>query len=181
MKSRLLPLLAALLSACTTPAPSRAPDANGVTPQPTTTTRLAQAATSPLSDLNLVRVEIPQVLKTAQKKPYALPDNRSCAALGADIAALDDALGADLDIPPTPEDSGLIESGTGFVGDAAIGAVRGAAQGLLPFRIWVRKLTGAERYSKEVAAALAAGVTRRAFLKGLGQAAGCQSPAAPRM
>jgi hypothetical protein len=44
----------------------------------------------------------------------------------------------------------------------------------------VRKLTGAERYSKEVAAAIAAGTIRRTFLEGLGQAADCPVPAAPR-
>jgi hypothetical protein len=47
------------------------------------------------------------------------------------------------------------------------------------FRGWVRKLSGAERYSKQVAAAIAAGSIRRAFLKGLGQAAACPVPATP--
>jgi hypothetical protein len=49
----------------------------------------------------------------------------------------------------------------------------------VPFRGWVRKLSGAERYSKEVAAAIAAGTVRRAYLKGLGEAKGCAAPAAP--
>lgn len=44
----------------------------------------------------------------------------------------------------------------------------------------MRKLTGAERYAKEVSAAIAAGTIRRAYLKGIGQAAGCAAPAAPR-
>jgi hypothetical protein len=44
----------------------------------------------------------------------------------------------------------------------------------------VRKLSGAERYERKVAAAIAAGSVRRAYLKGLGQAAGCAAPAAPR-
>lgn len=51
---------------------------------------------------------------------------------------------------------------------------------MIPFRGWVRKLTGAERYSRKVSAAIAAGAIRRAYLKGLGQAAGCAAPAAPR-
>jgi hypothetical protein len=37
----------------------------------------------------------------------------------------------------------------------------------------VRKLSGAERYSKQVAAAIAAGTVRRAFLKGMAQASAC--------
>jgi hypothetical protein len=142
--------------------------------------QLAQAATTPLADLNLVRAEIPAVLASAQKAPYALPADASCAALAADIQALDAALGADLDTPPTPANPGLVERGAGAVGDAMVGAVRGAAEGVVPFRGWIRKLTGAERYSKEVAAAIAAGSIRRAFLKGVGQASGCASPAAPR-
>jgi hypothetical protein len=43
----------------------------------------------------------------------------------------------------------------------------------------VRKLSGAERYSREVAAAIAAGTIRRAFLKGMRQAAGCPAAARP--
>jgi hypothetical protein len=91
------------------------------------------------------------------------------------VHALDAALGADLDTPPTPSNPGLVERG----GDVAVGAVRSAAEGVVPFRGWIRKLTGAERYAKEVAAAIAAGTIRRAYLKGLGQAAGCTAPAAP--
>ena len=42
------------------------------------------------------------------------------------------------------------------------------------------KLSGAERYSREVAAAIAAGTIRRAYLKGVGASTGCAAPAAPR-
>ena len=58
--------------------------------------------------------------------------------------------------------------------------MRDAAEGVVPFRGWVRKLSGADRYSREVAAAIAAGTIRRGFLKGLGAAAACSPPAAPR-
>ena len=143
-------------------------------------TQLADAATTPLSDLNLVRTEIPAVLVAAQKGPYAAPRQASCEALGAKVMALDDALGPDLDAAPVTSDAGLAERGVGVVGDAAVGALRSAAEGVIPFRGWVRKLMGAERYSRAVAAAIAAGTVRRAFLKGLGQAQGCITPAAPR-
>jgi hypothetical protein len=142
--------------------------------------QVAQAVTAPLADLNIVRAEIPSVLASALKAPYALPEDGGCASLAAQVRALDAALGADLDTPPTTGDPGLVERGTGAVGDAAVGAIRGAAEGVVPFRGWVRRLTGAERYAKEVAAAIAAGTIRRAFLKGLGHAAGCAAPAAPR-
>ena len=157
------------LAACTTPAPP--PNA-----QSSAGTQVAQAATTPLSDLNLVRADIPPVLVAAQKAPYAVPAERSCEALGKDIQALDAVLGADLDTHVTAANPSLVDR----VSDAAGDALRGAAQGIVPFRGWVRKLSGAERYAKEVAAAIAAGTIRRAYLKGLGQAAACTAPAAPR-
>jgi hypothetical protein len=131
------------------------------------------AATTPLSDLNVVRADIPPVLAAAQKAPYSAPADKSCGALTADVQALDAALGADLDTPATGSNPSLIERG-------ANDALRSAAEGVIPFRGWVRKLSGAERYSRDVAAAIAAGTIRRAYLKGLGAAAGCAAPAAPR-
>ncbi|HEY0819951.1 MAG TPA: hypothetical protein VGD46_14300, partial [Rhizobacter sp.] len=55
----------------------------------------------------------------------------------------------------------------------AVGSLRGAAEGVVPYRRWVRKLSGAERYSQDVAAAIAAGTVRRAFLKGQIAARSC--------
>jgi hypothetical protein len=136
-------------------------------------TEAGKAAATPLNDLNVVRADIPPVLVAAQKAPYALPADRGCAALAADVQALDAVLGADLDAPSTAANPSLIERG-------ATDALRGAAEGVIPFRGWVRMLTGAERYSREVAAAIAAGTVRRAYLKGLAQAAACGAPAAPR-
>jgi hypothetical protein len=43
----------------------------------------------------------------------------------------------------------------------------------------VRKLSGAERHDRFVQAAINGGAVRRAYLKGLGEAHGCQPPAAP--
>lgn len=165
-------VLAGLLAACTT-------TTNQPVSGPQTQARdhqLAAAATTPLNDLNLVRGEIPAVLVAAQKAPYGVPADRGCAALAADVQALDAVLGADLDTPATAANPSLIDRG----GDAAVGAFRNTAEGIIPFRGWVRKLSGAEKYSREVAAAIAAGTVRRAYLKGLGVAAGCAAPAAPR-
>jgi hypothetical protein len=159
-------LATAALAACTT-APT--------TPQDP----VAQAVATPLADLNIVRAEIPPALRAAQRGPYALPADRGCGTLGSEIAALDAALGADLDRPPAASDPGLVERGGAAAGDAAVDKLRGAAEGVVPFRRWIRTLTGAERYAREVSAAIAAGTVRRAYLKGLGQAAGCAAPAAP--
>jgi hypothetical protein len=131
------------------------------------------AATAPLNDLNIVRADIPPVLAAAQKAPYAAPADKACAALATDVQALDAALGADLDTAPTEQNPSLIERSAGD-------ALRSAAQNVIPYRGWVRKLSGAERYSREVAAAIAAGTVRRAYLKGIAQAGACSPPAGPR-
>jgi len=141
--------------------------------------QIQKAVEAPLADLNLVREKIPAILQAALKAPYALPSQRACPDLADEVRALDGALGADLDTPPTTSNPGLVERGSNAVGDAANDALRGAAESVIPFRGWVRKLDGAERHSKEVAAAIAAGSVRRAFLKGVGQALGCAAPAAP--
>ncbi|WP_234413647.1 hypothetical protein [Ideonella sp. A 288] len=159
---------AALLSAC-----ASSPDKPG-------NGSVAGAVTAPLGDLNLVKADIPAPLQAALKAPYAPPAATGCAALAAEVQALDAVLGADLDTPPAADDPGLVDRTGGQVGNAAVGALRGAAEGVVPFRGWVRKLSGAERYSREVAASIAAGAVRRAYLKGLGQSQSCAAPAAPR-
>lgn len=90
------------------------------------------------------------------------------------ILQLDAVLAPDLDTEATKTKPGLVERGTTEAGDAAVGALRRTTESVLPFRSWIRKLTGAERRSKENAAAIAAGIVRRAFLKGLGAANGCK-------
>jgi hypothetical protein len=131
------------------------------------------AATTPLADLNLVNAPVPDVLLAAQRAPYAAPANGSCQALAAAVRELDEVLGPDLDAPASENNPSLVERGNSAATEAATGALRRTAEGVIPFRGWVRKLTGAERYSRQVAAAIAAGTVRRAFLKGLAVAKSC--------
>jgi hypothetical protein len=140
---------------------------------------VTSAATTPLSDLNVVRADIPRLLEEARHAPYAMPANTGCEALAADIDALDDVLGPDLDAPRSKDRPSLLERGTSAAGNEAVGALKGAAQDVVPFRHWVRQLTGAERYSNKVAAAIIAGTERRSFLKGLRAAQGCAAPERP--
>ena len=131
--------------------------------------KVAHAATTPLSDLNVVRADIPDVLKAAAAAPYAVPADTSCAGLASAIRALDEVLGPDLDVPPNPGNPGLLDRGE----DAATGALQRTAEGVMPFRGWVRKLSGAERYARHVSAAITAGGVRRGFLRGLALAKPC--------
>jgi hypothetical protein len=135
---------------------------------------------APFNDLNLVRADIPPVLAAAAKGPYAAPARRNCASLAAEIAELDAVLGADLDTPVTAVNPSLIERGVGLATDAAVRQVHTLTTVVVPYRGWVRKLSGAERYSKEVSAAISAGTIRRAYLKGFARGDNCPAPAAPQ-
>lgn len=138
--------------------------------------KVSTAATTPLSDLNVVRADIPEVLKAAAAAPYGPPADASCAGLASAIAALDEVLGPDLDAPHSAANPGLLDRGE----DAATGALQRTAEGVIPFRGWVRKLSGAERYARHVSAAITAGGVRRGFLRGLASAKACTAtPAAP--
>jgi len=190
MKRSIAALAILALAACSQPQPQ--PIHEYAKPESRADAQILEAATTPLADLNIVRAEIPPLLLAAQKGPYARPADASCTGIAAEIRALDAVLGADLDTPVTPINPNLIPhsvdslilQGVDFASDAAVeaamGAMRGAAAGIVPYRHWVRKLSGAERYSKEVVAAIAAGGVRRSYLKGFGQASGCPLPAAPR-
>jgi hypothetical protein len=168
MKSLIPISLALLISACGTHKSASKSD----TPQ-----QIGEAVTAPLKDLNLIKTAIPVPLRNAHKNPYAIPTDASCAALAKEINALNELLGADLDTPATSKDESLLDRIN--VVDESVSAIRKTTEGAVPFRNWVRKLSGAERKSKAVAAAITAGSIRRAYLKGIGQANKCQAPAAP--
>ncbi len=132
------------------------------------------AAESPLRDLNVLRTKIPPILLEAIADPYQRPKSRGCAQLVVMLKPLNDALGADLDAPE-PDQDDLMGRGK----DTAFGFMAGAASDVIPFRGWVRRLTGAERHDRLVQQAITAGAVRRAYLKGLGEAKGCDPPATP--
>lgn len=131
------------------------------------------AVATPLNDLNLVNAPIPEVLVKAQHGPYVLPPDQECQTLAREIKALDEVLGPDLDAPTGESSRGLLERGAEAGSGAAVGAIQRTAEGVIPFRGWIRKLSGAERYSKRVAAAITAGGVRRAFLKGVRATKNC--------
>lgn len=136
----------------------------------------AQAALSaPLVDLNLVRNAIPDVLVAAVQAPYRVPLAAGCAPMHAELAALDEALGEDVDVPASA-DPGLIEQGRVEARNAAFGLLQSTAEDVLPYRNWLRKLSGAERHSEAVAHAIVAGTARRGFVKGLAISQGCELP-----
>lgn len=141
---------------------------------------ISGAMTAPLRDVNVVRTKIPRVLLEAMDDPYQRPVRADCRSLIALVAPLDVALGEDIDRNPPEENEDLMDRGRKAAGQAALGAVASAAQDMIPMRGWVRKLTGAERHDRLVQSAITSGNVRRAYLKGLGEARGCDPPATPQ-
>ena len=169
----LLPLLAvgALVGACTTTRADGAPQVQ--TAAEANRESLQGAVKAPLRDLNVLRTKVPPILLESLADPYARPRTSGCAGLIAAILPLEEALGPDYDLRRG-------EEGFGAQGrSAALGMVAGFASDAIPFRSWVRRLTGAESRDNLVQDAITAGGVRRAYLKGLGEAKGCKPPATP--
>ena len=164
---------AALLAACVSSKADR--DGTILTPAEANRAGIGGAVSAPLRDVNVLRTKIPAVLLTAVAEPYARPTDLGCAGIVSEVRSLNEALGPDLDLQTPKEKKGIKERG----GDMALGMVADTAQDVIPFRGWVRKLTGAERHDKLVGQAILAGQVRRAYLKGLGEARGCNPPGTP--
>jgi len=131
---------------------------------------IEEVAKTPLRDLNIDARDIPTVLVMAAEDPYKTTGLGRCAALTREIAALDEVLGADYDIA---SGDGRDRISEGRIGQSLVGS-------LIPFRGIVREVTGAAANERALRAAYTAGMVRRGFLKGLGEARGCAYPARPR-
>lgn len=133
---------------------------------------VTDAASIPLRDVGLVRPEIPLVLRNLQY-PYATASLTDCSAVIREISNLDGALGPE-SYQAGPNRNIWDRSGD-FVEDQAIQAAEDTAQDLIPFRSWVRRLSGASRAERDALRAVANGQQRRTFLRGYGASLGCPS------
>lgn len=123
-------------------------------------------ATTPMTDLNIRKDEIPAVLIRAQERPYDVAEMSRCSQLAAAVGELDSLLGDDLDLPQKGED----RLSPGRVAQSVVGS-------FIPFRGIIREVSGANDQRRRLDAAIQAGIARRAFLKGYGQARNCRYPA----
>jgi hypothetical protein len=117
----------------------------------------AQVKPGSESGLGLTGADVPPLLATIKAEPYKAPAAPACETVPAEIAAIDDLIGPDLDTPPEPPDNkkSLIAKG----GDVA--------RGLVPYGGVVRFVTGASKKDKELREAVLAGYARRGFLRGI--------------
>lgn len=127
---------------------------------------MGDAVATPASDLNLKKDTIPPLLLTAQERPYTLVGLRRCPEIAAAVGELDTVLGPDIDLPAEARN----RMTAGRVAQAAVGS-------FIPFRGLIREISGANEQERKIQAAVQAGVARRAYLKGVGEARGCRYPA----
>lgn len=142
------------LTACATPTGPKAADPVGA------------ALQQPMRDLSLLQEGAPPAtLLKAAAGPYSTEGVGDCPALAREVAALDEALGEDIDGPAAAPD------GSSHLTAGVIGGVFG-----LPFRGVVRQISGARQRDVTRQAAVLAGMVRRAFLKGRASVACPRSP-----
>ncbi|GEN98252.1 hypothetical protein NSE01_00850 [Novosphingobium sediminis] len=127
-------------------------------------------ATAPLDTLNVRKDEIPPILIAAREDTYTVKGMRSCRAIGTEIVQLDAVLGPDIDVAT---DKTRDEKRGNAVGNVA----KSVINGFIPFGGVIKEVTGAASKERQWQVALYAGASRRAFLKGYGQARGCRYPA----
>ena len=155
--------LALLLCAAGTPAAAQT-----VVDQPNV--KAVDVVTKPLSDLNLKKDEAPPILLAAREQPYSLVGMRTCKAIQSEVGQLNAALGDDIDVS--------IEKTRGEKRGNAVGNVaKSVITAFIPFGGVIREVSGAAANDRQMQVLLYAGASRRAFLKGYGQARGCRYPA----
>ena len=125
-------------------------------------------AKTPVTDLNIDKQEIPEVLIAATREPYSLTGLKTCRPLIDAVEELDTMLGPDIDLPQEERD----RISAGRVAKTVVGS-------FIPFRGLIREVSGANDHEKAVRAAIQAGIARRGYLKGIGQSRGCKYPARP--
>ena len=154
--------------AASLPAAAQTKDKEPEKPVTDDTVTVGDVAGTPLNDLNITRDEIPPLLIQARQDPYSNKDMKKCGQISAAVGQLDAILGDDLDI--AGEKSNAVNAGR---------VAKWAVSRFIPFRGLIREISGAKEHERQFQDAIVAGMMRRSYLKGLGEAKGCKYPARP--
>ena len=128
--------------------------------------------TRPLSDINVKKKAIPELLLAAQERPYTLAGLKTCPRIQSAVRDLDAVLGDDID-------SVQAKTRNEKRGNTAARLASSIVGSLIPFGGIVREVSGANGNERQMQIAIYAGSVRRAFLKGVGLQKGCRYPARP--
>ena len=134
---------------------------------------------APLRDVGIIRRDIPTLLLTLQY-PYSTASLASgCSSVAYELGQLDAVLGPE-SLEPGPARNIWDRSGD-FAEQQTMDAAQDAAEDSIPFRSWVRRISGASAAESDALRAFANGQQRRTFLRGYGSSLGCPSvvPAPP--
>jgi hypothetical protein len=140
-----------------------APAAPQEGPKKSTEQQAEDIAVQPVKDVGVVKTKTPPLLHEAAEDPYTLEGLSHCDQLAAAYRELNGALGSDF-VP------GGIKANKGKIrvnGDTVAGLI-------VPFRGIVREVSGAAEAQRELLAAIAAGVARRGFLRGVYEGRRCK-------
>lgn len=159
-------VLIGLLCLAAGPAFARDQEAEQSRPVTDQSVNAEDVATTPVSDLNLRKDEIPKLLLDAQQRPYDVTGLSRCPDIAARVRELDAVLGEDFDLPQGRANG----MSAGRVAQSVVGS-------FIPFRGVIREVSGANSHERKMAAAIDAGIARRAFLKGYGEGKRCAYPA----
>ncbi|GLQ20312.1 hypothetical protein GCM10007854_12670 [Algimonas porphyrae] len=127
------------------------------------TMSVEQAVVTPVNDLGLDDIDIPEALLSLEN-PYA-ETPETCSALSEEVVALNALLGEDLDVPE--DEAERRERLALNASSSAIGSI------LIPFRGVVRAVSGAASNERDARMAYQRGLVRRAYLKGMAGPMGC--------
>jgi len=128
-------------------------------------------ASQPVRDLGIEKGEVPEVLQRAVQNPYA-PPPRGCRSINLGLGELDAVLGDDFGVGTDAN-----ERRTGKIAEEVGKTI---VNSLIPFRGLVREISGAAPAERRLQAAVAAGIARRGYLRGLASGTGCKvAPIAP--
>lgn len=140
---------------------------------------VTEGVLAPLVDLNVRRDEIPPIL--ADLSVYGKPVPSTCAGIEIEIRDLEAYVGDDSDVMVAEEQASLTGRVLDMADDQAFSLISDLTTDFIPFRSVVRRATGASAHDRAVREAFRRGHLRRSYLKGVGLAMGCDSPAAPRV
>jgi hypothetical protein len=130
---------------------------------------LAQVKAGSETGTGLTGGEIPPLLKQIQADPYRPPAQPACQTVPSEIHEISKVIGPDFNSPTMPQtrEEDYKERGAGV------------ARSLIPYGGAFRAVSGADKKDKALREAVAAGVARRGFLRGISLNMTCNAPPPP--
>jgi hypothetical protein len=130
----------------------------------------AQVKPGSETGLGLMGADIPQLLQDIKAEPYRAAAAPACQTIPAEIVAIDDLIGPDVDFTPPKTDASTDMEKKAMKGGASM------VRGLVPYGGVFRFVTGANKKDDALREAILAGYARRGFLRGVQAGLTCPTP-----